>query len=167
MYQVEVQVVAPQFMAVVRDHSTLKELPGKIYAHCSQVWKFLKSAGLQSNGHNIAFYGDPDKKTMTMTGQRFPIEVGAQVVTTFANTGNEKGDDAVVCSATPGGTVAMTAHWGPYDRLYEAHEALLKWCAEHNRVPAGPNWEVYGHWEDDPGKLRTDVYYLLRETDAA
>ena len=26
---------------------------------------------------------------------------------------------------------------------------------------AGPNWEVYTHWEEDPAKLRTEVYYLL------
>jgi hypothetical protein len=30
---------------------------------------------------------------------------------------------------------------------------------------AGPNWEVYGHWQDewnsDPSKIRTDVFYLL------
>jgi hypothetical protein len=24
------------------------------------------------------------------------------------------------------------------------------------------SWELYGHWEDDPAKLRTDVFYLLR-----
>jgi len=26
---------------------------------------------------------------------------------------------------------------------------------------AGPNWEIYGHWTDDPAQLRTDVFYLL------
>jgi hypothetical protein len=24
------------------------------------------------------------------------------------------------------------------------------------------SWEVYGDWEDDPAKLRTDIYFLLR-----
>ena len=28
---------------------------------------------------------------------------------------------------------------------------------------AGPNWEVYGHWHDDPSQLRTDVFYLLQD----
>jgi hypothetical protein len=31
---------------------------------------------------------------------------------------------------------------------------------------AGPNWEIYGHWLDewnnDPAKIRTDVFYLLQ-----
>jgi hypothetical protein len=30
---------------------------------------------------------------------------------------------------------------------------------------AGPNWEIYGHWQNewnkDPSQIRTDVYYLL------
>ncbi len=25
-----------------------------------------------------------------------------------------------------------------------------------------PYWEVYGDWDDDPSKLRTDVFYLLK-----
>jgi len=24
------------------------------------------------------------------------------------------------------------------------------------------NWEIYGDWDDDPAKRRTDVYKLLR-----
>jgi hypothetical protein len=23
------------------------------------------------------------------------------------------------------------------------------------------NWEIYGHWDDDPSKVRTDVFYFL------
>ncbi|MDB5328046.1 MAG: Bacterial transcription activator, effector binding domain, partial [Phycisphaerales bacterium] len=36
----------------------------------------------------------------------------------------------------------------------------------HGHAMAGPNWELYGHWDqswnDDPSKIRTDVYYLLK-----
>jgi effector-binding domain-containing protein len=58
--------------------------------------------------------------------------------------------------------VATTAHLGPYDRLHEAHEAILQWCSDHGHAMAGPAWEVYGHWNDDPSQLCTDVYYLLQ-----
>jgi hypothetical protein len=27
--------------------------------------------------------------------------------------------------------------------------------------PSGTNWEVYGDWDDDPARRRTDVYFLL------
>jgi len=28
---------------------------------------------------------------------------------------------------------------------------------------AGPRWEVYGHWSDNPATRRTDIFYLLTE----
>ncbi len=71
----------------------------------------------------------------------------------------------MVGSATPAGPVATTTHFGPYGRLHEAHDAIRRWCAGNGHTLAGPNWEVYGHWQDawnsDPGQIRTDVYYLL------
>ena len=69
----------------------------------------------------------------------------------------------VLCSATPGGTVATTIHHGPYDRLGEAHRAIVEWCAVRL---AGPNWEIYDHWNADPAQLRTDAFFLL-ENDSA
>jgi hypothetical protein len=37
----------------------------------------------------------------------------------------------------------------------------MQWCRHHGRQISMPYWEVYGDWEEDPSKLRTDVYYLL------
>jgi effector-binding domain-containing protein len=49
--------------------------------------------------------------------------------------------------------------------LHEAHNAIRRWCASNGHTLSGPNWEVYGHWQDawniHPSQLRTDVYYLL------
>src|SRR5262249_29793272 len=72
--------------------------------------------------------------------------------------------------ATPPGTAATTTHFGPYNLLPEAHDAIRDWCKNHGYALAGPNWDIYGHWLhewcDDPSKIRTDVFYLLKE-DAA
>jgi effector-binding domain-containing protein len=59
--------------------------------------------------------------------------------------------------------VATTIHLGPYGRLGQAHEAIRDWCSAHVLKIVGPFWEVYDHWNDDPAKLRTDVFYLLDE----
>ena len=52
------------------------------------------------------------------------------------------------------------------NQLSEAHNAIRKWCAQHGHTLAGPSWEIYGHWVhawcDDPSKIRTDVFYLLK-----
>ena len=42
-----------------------------------------------------------------------------------------------------------------------ASAALEAWCTSAGRGPAGVNWEVYGDWDDDPARRRTDVYFLL------
>jgi effector-binding domain-containing protein len=76
------------------------------------------------------------------------------------------GHGELVGSALPAGTVATAVHFGPYNRLAAAHQAIRRWCVEHGYPLAGPCWEIYGHWIhewcDDPSKIRTDVFYLLK-----
>ena len=64
------------------------------------------------------------------------------------------------------GLVAGSVHFGPYQKLHEAHKAIRDWCSRHGHALAGPNWEFYGHWAEEwnrnPSKIRTDVYYLLK-----
>jgi effector-binding domain-containing protein len=62
---------------------------------------------------------------------------------------------------TPAGEVATVAHFGEYSDMGGAYAALDQWCTANDRRQAGVNWEVYGDWDDDPAKRRTDVYKLL------
>ena len=57
--------------------------------------------------------------------------------------------------------MATTAHYGEYSHMAGAYAALEQWCQDNGRRPAGVNWEVYGDWDDDPAKRRTDIYFLL------
>ena len=50
---------------------------------------------------------------------------------------------------------------GPYTRLADAHKAIREWCGGNGVEIAGPRWEIYGDWSDNPEGLRTDVYHLL------
>jgi effector-binding domain-containing protein len=145
-YQVRVHPVASQLTAVVRCRATVAELAQVIPQACGEVWAFLRSAHLPRPGRNLALYLDCEMN----------IECGVEVFQPFA------GNDRIICSSTPAGVVATAAHLGPYARLGEAHTAVLRWCAEHGHVLAGPSWEVYGHWTDDPAQLRTAIFYLLR-----
>jgi effector-binding domain-containing protein len=147
-YKIEVQRAEAQTTAVVRRRASQRELARVVPQGCGEVWAFARAAGLPRPGRHLALYFDHE----------INLEVGVEVDRPFT------GNDQVVCSSTPAGLVATTAHFGPYDRLGEAHDAICKWCATNGRVKAGPCWEVYGHWDDDPAKLRTDVYYLLQET---
>jgi hypothetical protein len=65
----------------------------------------------------------------------------------------------------PPGPVATTTHFGPYQFLHIAHQAIHQWCQDNGHMRAGPRWEIYGHWQDDwnndPARICTEVVYLL------
>ena len=145
-YQIELRDVQARTTAVVRRRASLGELARVVPDGCGEVWAFIRSSALPHPGRNLALYLD----------DAINLDVGVEVTQPFI------GDDLISCSSTPAGTVATTQHVGSYARLGEAHQAIRRWCADHGHVLAGPNWEVYGHWTDDPEKLQTDVYYLLQ-----
>lgn len=137
-YVVEVRQVAAGPVSMVRGQATRGNLPKRIRELFDQFY-----AGFKSNGElNIIYYPGP------CTDAGFEIGCGVQL---------ESGGTA----ATPAGTVATTVYMGPYDKMGPAHEAICRWARENGRKLAGPSWEVYGHWNDDPTKLRTDIFYLL------
>jgi hypothetical protein len=139
-YAVEIRQVAAQPIAVLRGPASAANLPKRIRALFDEFYRGFPGGG----GLNIVFYPSFDP------AGEFEIECGIQV---------ESGGN----SSTPAGTVATAVHLGPYDQMGGAHEAIHRWVRENGRKPAGPSWEVYGHWTDDPAKLRTDIFYLLVE----
>jgi effector-binding domain-containing protein len=137
--------------AVIRSRVPPQEFARFVPAACGEVWSFFRSAGLPRPGRHTALYL-----------QDGFVEVGAEVFAPF--TGNER----IQCSQLPGGAVAWTTHFGPYPRLGDAHAAIRDWCTKQGRQLSGTCWEIYGHWEEswnnDPAKIRTDAFHLLRDS---
>ena len=144
-HEVELVRVEPCPIAVVSRSAKLGELSRVVPEACGTVWNFLRAAGVKGAGRHVAVYLDGVVN----------LEVGVELAGSFESNGS------VFASTTPGGWVATMAHLGPYDRLGEAHKAIHARCAHNGRKLAGPSWEIYGHWTDDPAELRTDVFYLL------
>ena len=137
-YVIETRQVAAQPMAVVRGRATKASLPKSIRALFDEFYgSFKGKAGL-----NVIYYPG------ACADGELDLECGVQV---------ECGGN----SQTPAGQVATTVYHGPYDRMRPAHEAIHQWCRDQGQKTAGPSWEVYGHWADDPSQLRTDIFYLL------
>ena len=149
-YKIELKNSEATLTAVVRERVQPRELSRFVPAACGEVWSFVRSAGLPKPGRHTALYLDAGL-----------VEVGAEVFERFV------GNDRVHCSKLPSGRVATTVHFGPYQRLSEAHTRIRHWCAEHGHLLTGISWEVYGHWDEswnaDPSKIRTDVFYLLQD----
>ena len=136
--------------AVIRGRVQPTDLAKFVPAACGEVWSFIRAAGLKRPGRHIALYLDADL-----------VEVGAEVSEPFM------GNDRVHCSQLPSGAVVTSTHFGPYPTLGKTHSAIRQWCAGHGHPLAGAFWEIYGHWDKDwnadPSKIRTDVFYLLKQ----
>jgi len=144
-YDVELTTTAESPTAVVAATTTWERFPTLWKEMLDQVWAFLREGDLRTDGHNVMLYKDDVPN----------VEVGVQVTRPFTPKGR------VIPSRLPGGRVARTVHRGPYDRLSEPHRAVRAWCAARGLALAGPRWEIYGDWREDPAELETEVCYLL------
>jgi effector-binding domain-containing protein len=142
--EIHVEDVAPRQLAAARAVTRRVELGTTILRLLDGVWPVLREQRVQT-GHNVVVYLDG-----AMT-----IEAGVEVFGPFVETGD------VHAFATPSGTAVTIAHFGEYSAVSAAYAALDQWLQENARRRAGPSWEVYGDWSDDPQQRRMDVYLLL------
>jgi hypothetical protein len=145
MADVRFEFADAQPLAVAKRRAFQAELSRVIPEACGTAWNLVRDAGLANPCRLVAHYLDSEMN----------LEVGVEVDGPFSNHGE------LYPSSTPKGMVATATHIGPYDRLGETHEAIRKACEQQGRCFAGPSWEIYGHWTDDPSQLRTEVFYLL------
>jgi effector-binding domain-containing protein len=137
-------------LAVIRRHVHPSQIARVVPECCGLVWNALRAQQVPA-GRHVAIYWDDEIR----------LEVGAETL------GPIDGQGDVVSSETPAGLVAATTHFGPYQALGAAHDAVHRWCRSNSYRLAGPRWEIYGHWQqewnNDPSRIRTDVYYLLSD----
>jgi effector-binding domain-containing protein len=149
-YAVQLQRLDSVPLAVIRRQASAAELARVVPECCGLVWDAVRAQQAQA-GRHVAIYWDGSIR----------LEVGVELLGPFAEHGE------VVRSATPAGAVASATHFGPYGGLGAAHDAVRRWCKANDHRLAGPNWEIYGHWQRewnaDPSRVRTDVYYLLSD----
>jgi effector-binding domain-containing protein len=118
--------------------------------HLDQVYAAGRAGAVALDGQNVFIYREATADTLT-------VDFCVGVTAPFEPIGK------VQPLTTPSGRAVMTTHMGEYHQLPAANAAIHAWCAQHGRRRAGPSWEVYGHWHDDPAQRRTDVYYLLAD----
>lgn len=145
-YDVTVTDAAARPTAVVTATTTWQEFPTLWKTLLDEVWACLHAGGITRGCRNIMLYLDETPR----------VEVGVELQVPCPLTGR------VVASALPSGQVAMTTHYGPYAGLAAAHQAVIDWCDAEGRQRTGTRWEVYGPHNDDPAKVWTEVYYLLK-----
>jgi len=148
-YQVELVEVESRALAAAKRATTFADLGRTIRSLLDEVYAFLRadsdSAPVKQTGHNIVLYFDGGAT----------IQAGVEVGSTFKSAGS------VESASTPFGRAAHTLHIGPYSGLSAAHKATREWCSGKGYELKEPCWEIYGDWDTDETRLRTDVYYLV------
>jgi effector-binding domain-containing protein len=152
-YEVTTEVARPRALAAVRGTTTQERLGADIVRLLNLVWPVLREQGVRTD-HNVVVYRGGADGTLT-------VDVGVEALTDFEDRGE------VRHAFTPSGEVATVAYHGEYSGMAPAYAALDRWCRDSGRSPSGVSWEVYGDWEDDPAKLRTDLYYLLETAEGS
>lgn len=147
MQEVRLERVAPRTLAAIHATVPKARLGASIIALLDRIWPVLRARSVRT-GHNVVIYRGGDATTLT-------VDVGVEAFSDFAATGD------VRLVSTPAGEVATIAHYGDYGVMAPSYAALERWCDEHGRRRTGVSWEVYGDWEDDPAKRRTDLFWLL------
>ena len=121
--------------AVVAAATTWDEFP--------RLWQvLLDEVREHADGRNVMLYRDDVPN----------VEVGVLVRGAFTPAGR------VIRSALPAGEVVTVTHRGPYDRLGEAHEVVLRHVAEHGLETTRTRWEIYGPWGEQP---ETEIAWQL------
>jgi effector-binding domain-containing protein len=142
---VTIAYVTERPTAVVAATTTWRDFPSQWKPMLDQVYACLRRHDNPGQGCNVMLYKDDVPH----------VEVGVELIAPCEL------DSPVVRSVLPAGEVATTVHRGPYQELGVAHGAVTRWCAANGRSLAGPRWEIYGDWREDPAELETEVYYLL------
>ena len=153
-HAVQIQRLESVPLAVLRRRTISSELSRIVPECCGLVWNAVRAQQTAAGRHVALYWEGPNR-----------IEVGVELHGAFA----ERND--VVLSATPAGTVASTTHFGPYNGLGAAHDAVRRWCRMAGHSLAGPYWEIYGHWQPewnaDSSGVRSDVFYLITSDDTS
>ena len=151
-YIVSVKRVQARPVAVARARLRPRDIPRRFRAELDKVWKFLSHyPSFRAQDRNIFLYHHDADESGAIT-----VDFGVEVARPFG-TGGE-----VFCANTPSGEAAFTIHRGPYAGLRAGHEAVRNWMAQNGLEDGGISWEVYDDWNDDPRKLETEIFYLLR-----
>jgi effector-binding domain-containing protein len=140
-YEVSRVEVPARPTAVVAQETTWDAFAKLWPALLDQVYSVVRQLD-QKSWHNVMLYRDDQPS----------VEVGVLLEVPF------EGDGRVVASELPAGQVATTMHRGPYERVGDAHDAVIGWCAAEGLERTGVRWEIYGHGDEPP---EVEVFWQL------
>ena len=147
--EISVIEVKSRPLAVARVTTVLSKWPDEFMHTLNKVYAAVNAGLVRQNGQNVMIYHPRQDGSVD-------IECGVETEGRFEPAGE------VVYSETPSGRAVTMTHVGPYSALRSSFQAMDAWSRQNGYRLSGPCWEIYGDWEEDPMKLRTDIFLLLQ-----
>ncbi len=148
----EIVQLAKRRAAVMHATASTEELPSTFERIFPAVFAALTEQGVTDMGHVIAVYHTMDANQMSLSAG---IEIGEDV----------EPSEPLELLEMPACDAVKADHFGPYDTLYQTHEAIWPFVQELGREPiAGPT-ERYitdPEAEPDPSKWHTEILLPLK-----
>ncbi|MEO8100545.1 MAG: AraC family transcriptional regulator [Acidobacteriota bacterium] len=155
-YSIQKKNLDPQPVLVVRRRVKRSEIAATIGGVLPHVFLYAQKNGITINGFPLTRYLETGPGMVTM-------EPGMRV--TAGATHPPAEDPEVRVDTLPGGAVAFTTHYGPYDKLTEGYAAVETWIEEQGLTRAGAPWEAYctdpGDFPD-PKDWKTEIYWPVK-----
>ena len=129
-YQCEVRQFEPQATLTVRVRAPAHEVPQLMGRWFGAIGKYLMELHQPPTGMPYAAYRNMDAQDMD-------VEIGFPVGEVLPPKGE------IQPGSIPGGRMATTIHFGPYDRLEDAYHALQSFVGEQGLEPTGVLYEMY------------------------
>lgn len=125
-------------------HDSKKCYGEEIRTLLDRVWPVIRAGGLKHKGINWVVYEAGHS-----------IFAGVEIEHSAAVAGLEQ-------KAVRLDRYAACKHVGPYHLLSQTGDAMKAELRKRGLVSGPPYIEVYGHWNDDPAKLETELIHALR-----
>lgn len=138
--------LAPKAGAGIEVYARWSDLAPTIQRAFDRIYK--PGALAPGHGHNFILYGNEAKEGATLTVGVLDRQPGGA-------------DPDVRAAHVPGGRVITAPHMGDYAKMKGTYDVLHAEVKDKGlrRIPM--SLEIYGDWDDDPAKVRTDLYLYL------
>lgn len=140
-YDIKTEERTEQPILIVRRKVRPSEIAATIGTELPKLFLHAQQRGIGVSGFPITRYPEMSMSMMT-------IEPGMRVSQHTGTWTADQGEGDVLADSLPSGTIAITIHSGPYDKLGDAYSALQEWMGANGYKPNGAPWEAY---LTDPG----------------
>lgn len=121
-------------------HDRARSYGDEIRELLNPVWESVRRDQLAVTGINHVFYGEQDEIFcgVEFKGEPRPVsglELRRIVIDRYL----------------------YYRHTGPYEQIPDAYARMRAEAGRRGEAPVSRSLEIYGHWNEDPGKLETEI----------